>query len=279
MNMNNKEAIEDFVTDLKLRGYSNHTIKAYRLTVKNALKHCGKHYEKVTTLDLKKFLIFLQSEKDCSFKTIGRHLNALRSFFRYHEMDIADKIQPPRVKKSLPVFLNNEEIKKLLECIFNERDLIIIRFLYASGLRVSELVNLDTDDIEGNMVRVHCGKGKKDRITYVDDGTVGLIEEYLNKRKDKNPALFVNRRGKRLTERSIENIIRKHAKRAGIKKKVTPHTLRHTFATHLLQNNANIVVIQRLLGHASLATTQIYTHVTDDYKKKTYMDSHPLSKE
>ena len=278
MNMSNKEAVEDFVTDLKLRGYSDHTVKAYRLTVKNALKHCKKHYKEVNTLDLKKFLIFLQNEKECSFKTISRHLNALRSFFGYHEMDIAEKIQPPRVEKSLPVFLNQEEIEKLLESIFNERDLIIIRFLYASGLRVSELVNLNRDDIEGNMVRVHSGKGKKDRVTYVDDGTLELIEEYLNKRKDKNSALFVNMRGKRLTERSIENIIKKHAKRAGIKKKVTPHTLRHTFATHLLQNNANIVVIQRLLGHASLATTQIYTHVTDEYKKETYLNSHPLSK-
>lgn len=277
--MNNKDAIQDFVTDLSLRGYSRHTIKAYRLTVKNALSHCGKDYQEVTTLDLKKFLIFLQREKECSFKTISRHVNALRSFFKYHELDVAEKIHLPRVEKSLPTFLNEEETKMLLGSIMNRRDLVIVRMLYASGLRVSELVNLDKDDIEENMVRVHSGKGKKDRVTYVDDGTVALIEEYVNERKDRNTALFVNRRGKRLTERSIENIIRKHAKRAGIKKKVTPHTLRHTFATHLLQNNANIVVIQRLLGHASLATTQIYTHVTDEYKKKTYMDSHPLSKE
>ena len=277
--MNNKEAIQDFVTDLCLRGYSDHTIKAYRLTVKNTLKYCKKHYQEVTTLDLKKFLIFLQVEKECSFRTIYRHVNALRTFFKYHEIDVAEKIQLPRIEKSLPTFLNREEIKMFLESITNKRDLAIVRMLYASGLRVSELVNLDKDDVEGNMVRVHSGKGKKDRVTYIDDGTVELLKEYLNERKDRNAALFVNKRRKRLTERSIENIIKKHAKRAGIKKKVTPHTLRHTFATHLLQNNANIVVIQRLLGHASLATTQIYMHVTDDYKKKTYMDSHPLSKE
>ena len=276
--MNNKEAIQDFMTDLALRGYSDNTIKAYKSTVKNALKYCGKHYEDVTTLDLKKFLIFLQREKECTFKTINRHVNALRSFFKYHEMNVAEKIHLPRIEKTLPTFLSKEEIERLLESISNKRDLAIVRMLYASGLRVSELVHLDKGDIEGNMVRVNLGKGKKDRITYVDDGTLELIKEYLNERPDKNPSLFVNRRGKRLTERSIENIIKKHVKRAGIKKKVTPHTLRHTFATHMLQNNANIVVIQKLLGHANLSTTQIYMHVTDEYKKETYLNSHPLSK-
>ena len=105
------------------------------------------------------------------------------------------------------------------------------------------------------------------------------MNDYLTERKDDNPALFVNRRGERLSDRYIEILVKRHAKRAGIKKKVTPHTLRHTFATHLLQNQANIVVIKDLLGHASLSTTQIYTHVTDEYKKEIYKNSHPLSKD
>ena len=276
--MNNDEAVQSFITDLALRGYSRHTVKAYRITVERALSHSGKHFRKVTTQDLKSFLLYLQREKECSLRTIHRHINALRTFYRLFEMDIADKIQLPKVEKALPTFLNFGEIESLLQSIFNRRDLAIVRLLYASGLRVSELVSLNRDSIEGNTVRVRSGKGKKDRIVYVDDGTAEIINQYLNERKDDNPALFVNRRGSRLTDRYIEILVKRHAKRAGIKKKVTPHTLRHTFATHLLQNQANIMVIKDLLGHASLSTTQIYTHVTDEYKREIYENSHPLSK-
>ncbi len=276
--MKNEEAVESFVLDLYLRGFSENTVKAYKLTIESALRFSGKHYRRVTTADLKKFLLHLQQERGCSLKTIRRHANALRSFFRNHGLSTADKIQLPRVEKTLPTFLNQGETERLLSCISNVRDLLIIRFLYASGLRVSELVNLDKEDLEENVVRVHSGKGKKDRITYVDEGTLQLVMEYLKERKDDNSALFINRRGKRLSERHIETIVKKCAVKAGIKKKVTPHTMRHTFATHLLQNNANIVVIQNLLGHASLATTQIYTHVTDEHKKNVYENSHPLSK-
>ena len=276
--MNNNEAVQSFITDLALRGYSAHTVKAYRITVERALKFSKKHFKKVTTQDLKQFLLFLQREKECSLRSIHRHINALRTFYRLFEMDIADKIQLPKVEKALPTFLNFGEMETLLNSIFNKRDLAIVRLLYASGLRVSELMMLNRDSIEGNSIRVKSGKGKKDRVVYVDSGTVDIIEEYLHERKDENEALFVNRRGKRLTDRYIEILVKQHAKRAGIKKKVTPHTLRHTFATHLLQNQANIMVIKDLLGHASLSTTQIYTHVTDEYKKEIYENSHPLSK-
>lgn len=276
--MKNDDALQSFITDLALRGYSENTIKAYRLTVEKALQFSGKSFKKVTTQDLKVFLLFLQREKKCRLRTIHRHINALRTFFRYFEMDVADKVQLPKVDKALPTFLNFAEMEQLLGSIFNKRDLAIVRLLYASGLRVSELVSLNTDSIEGNVIRVASGKGKKDRVSYVDDGTVALIGEYLAERKDKDPALFVNGRGTRLTDRYVEIIVKRHAARAGIKKKVTPHTLRHTFATHLLQNRANIMVIKDLLGHSSLSTTQIYTHVTDEYKKEIYENSHPLSK-
>lgn len=276
--MDNNEAVQSFITDLALRGYSKHTIKAYRITAERALKFCEKHFKKVTTQDLKQFLLFLQREKECSLRTIHRHINALRTFFRLYEMDVADKIQLPKVEKALPTFLNFKEMEALLDSIFSKRDLAIVRLLYASGLRVSELMKLDQDSIEENMIQVKSGKGKKDRVVFIDDGTIQLIREYLDEREDENPALFVNRRGTRLTDRYIEILVKRHAKRAGIKKKVTPHTLRHTFATHLLQNKANIMVIKDLLGHASLSTTQIYTHVTDEYKKEIYESSHPLSK-
>ncbi|MGD2251010.1 MAG: tyrosine-type recombinase/integrase [Candidatus Methanofastidiosia archaeon] len=275
--MNNDEAVQSFITDLALRGYSKHTIKAYRITVQRALKFCKKHFKKISTQDLKKFLLHLQREKKCSLRTIHRHINALRTFYRLFEMETADKIQLPKVEKALPTFLNTGEVQQLLTSIFNTRDLAIVRVLYASGLRVSELVNLNKDSIEQNRIQVKSGKGKKDRIVFIDNGTVDLINEYISERTDDSPALFVNKRGTRLSDRYIEMMVKKHAKRAGIKKKVTPHTLRHTFATHLLQNKANIVVIKDLLGHASLSTTQIYTHVTDEYKKEIYNNSHPLS--
>jgi site-specific recombinase XerD len=182
------------------------------------------------------------------------------------------------VEKTLPTFLNFGEMETLLHSIFNTRDLAIVRLLYASGLRVSELIHLDRDSIEGNSIRVLSGKGKKERVVYIDDGTLSLIDSYISERTDDDPALFVNQRGTRLTDRYVEILVKRHAQRAGIKKRVTPHTLRHTFATHLLQNKANIMVIKDLLGHASLSTTQIYTHVTDEYKKEMYDESHPLSK-
>ncbi len=276
--MNNNEAVQSFITDLALRGYSEHTIKAYRITVERALAFCRLHYKKISTQDLKKFLLHLQREKKCSLRSIHRHINALRTFYRLFEMDTADKIQLPKVEKTLPTFLNFGEMDTLLNSIFNTRDLAIVRLLYASGLRVSELIHLDQDSIEGNSIRVLSGKGKKERVVFVDDGTLSLIEKYLSERSDEDPALFVNQRGRRLTDRYVEILVKRHAQRAGIKKKVTPHTLRHTFATHLLQNKANIMVIKDLLGHASLSTTQIYTHVTDEYKKEIYEGSHPLSK-
>jgi integrase/recombinase XerD len=276
--MNNNEAVQSFITDLALRGYSKHTIKAYRITIERALAFCKKNFKKNTTQDLKQFLLHLQRDKECSLRTIHRHINALRTFYRLFEMEIADRIQLPKVEKALPTFLNVGEIELLLTSIFNKRDLAIVRLLYASGLRVSELVQLNKDSIEGNVIHVKSGKGKKDRVAFLDDGTIELINEYMTERTDDDPALFVNRRGTRLTDRYIEILVKQHAKRAGIKKKVTPHTLRHTFATHLLQNQANIMVIKDLLGHASLSTTQIYTHVTDEYKREMYESSHPLSK-
>jgi integrase/recombinase XerD len=276
--MDNNEAVQSFITDLALRGYSKHTVKAYRITVERALKFCGKHFKRVTTQDLKQFLLFLQREKECSLRSIHRHINALRTFYRLFEMDTADKIQLPKVDKTLPTFLNFGEVELLLNSIFNKRDLAIVRLLYASGLRVSELVALDMDSIEEHRIQVRSGKGKKDRVVYVDEGTLVLLKDYLQDRGDDSPALFVNRRGTRLTDRYVEILVKRHAKRAGIKKKVTPHTLRHTFATHLLQNQANIMVIKDLLGHASLSTTQIYTHVTDEYKKEIYENAHPLSR-
>lgn len=276
--MNNNEAVQSFIADLALRGYSNHTIKAYRLTMERALKFSGKNFRKISTQDLKEFLLFLQREKRCSLRTIHRHINALRTFYRLYEIDAADKIQLPKVEKALPTFLNFGEMETLLDSISSTRDLAIVRLLYASGLRVSELVGLNRDSIEGNVIRVRSGKGRKDRVSYIDDGTLELVKVYLDKREDENQALFVNRKGERLTDRYIEILVKRHAQKAGIRKKVTPHTLRHTFATHLLQNKANIVVIKDLLGHASLSTTQIYTHVTDEYKREIYENSHPLSK-
>ena len=191
-------------------------------------------------------------------------------------MNTADKIKLPKLTKDLPVFLNYGEMKRLIEAADSLRDRLIVQMLYASGLRVSELVSLNVDSIEDNRIKVIQGKGGKDRITYIDQSTLELLNKYISSRKIENNALFLNKYGKRINMRSIERLINKLANKADINKKVTPHTLRHSFATHMLQNKANIVVIKDLLGHSNLSTTQIYTNLTDEYKENIYKNSHPL---
>ncbi|MFQ6088424.1 MAG: site-specific tyrosine recombinase/integron integrase [Candidatus Methanofastidiosia archaeon] len=274
-----QKMLKNFKMELQLAGYSENTIKNYLYSLNTLHSYVKKDLKKIEESDLKRFLSYLQTEKGVKTSTIYRHLNAIKTFFRLNDLEVAEKIKLPKLSKSLPEVLMVDEMRKILNSISNLRDLLIVRLLYASGLRVSELVGLNRRDIEGLDLKVIGGKGRKDRVTHIDETTLNLIQKYLDNRIDKNEALFINNRGKRLSQRTVQKIIRKHAKRAGIKKNVTPHTLRHSFATHLLQNDADIVVIRDLLGHSSLSTTQIYTHLTSSYRRKVYKNSHPLSKE
>lgn len=239
-------------------------------------------------------------------RSIARKLSAIRSFYRYllrediiQESPIAlshgrgSRMESFSLKldKRIPEFLSLDEINKLLEApdptkLLGLRDKAFLELFYASGLRVSELVSLDVGQVnlENREIRV-WGKGSKERITLMGVPAAGAIKNYLvNGRPQlagnrKTDALFLNNDGGRLTARSVQRILASLAVQAGIKKNVHPHMLRHTFATHLLNGGADLRVVQELLGHADLSSTQIYTHVTKEQAKKIYLASHPMAKE
>ncbi|MBT4512201.1 MAG: tyrosine recombinase XerC [Chloroflexi bacterium] len=229
--------------------------------------------------------------------SISRKMSALRSFFRYLNQqniitnDPVSKISGPKQEKRLPTFLTSEEILDLLNAPDTStpqgvRDLAILEMLYASGLRVSEIASLDMGsvDMETFQIRV-WGKGAKERIVLMGQPAAEILQQYMdfgrNKLlgKKKERALFLNRYGQRIGERRIQHLIKKYAQQAGIGGRVFPHMLRHTFATHMLNGGADLRVVQELLGHANLASTQIYTHVTRSQMRSRYLEAHPRSQE
>jgi integrase/recombinase XerC len=229
--------------------------------------------------------------------SIARKLSAIRSFYRYllrEEMVSTSPVattSSPKLDKRLPSFLTNEEIERLLQAPDlstpqGQRDRALMELLYASGLRVSELVNLSLKqvDLDHREIRV-WGKGAKERIVLMGKPAAEALSAYLSQGRPKLlgekkvHALFLNRYGERLTERSVQKILRDYANNVGIGKGVHPHMLRHTFATHLLDGGADLRVVQELLGHANLSSTQIYTHVTKSQAKKIYLSAHPLAQE
>lgn len=194
-------------------------------------------------------------------------------------------LELPKVDKKLPTFLTEEEVIKLINSpndknLIGYRDKLILTFLYSTGMRVSEIVSLKVSQLDLDKGEVIItGKGKKDRIVFLTDEIKDMIKIYLDKRRKKSNVLFLNRNGKPLTDKGIRLLVEKYAKRVVPYKKVTPHTLRHTFATHLLTNGADLRVVQELLGHTKLSTTQIYTHLTKENLKKIYDNFHPHSKD
>jgi integrase/recombinase XerC len=234
-------------------------------------------------------------ERGFAKSSIARKLSAIRSFYRFlmrEEMITASPAATtvsPRLDKRLPSFLTVEEAKKLVESPDlsqpqGQRDRALMELLYASGIRVSELVNTNIEQINlaTNEIRV-WGKGAKERIVLIGAPAAQALTTYIDEGRrellggKKNSALFVNRYGDRILVRRVQKIIQKYAK--NIDKKVHPHTLRHTFATHLLDGGADLKVVQELLGHADLSSTQIYTHVTQNRARKIYLSAHPLAKD
>ena len=229
--------------------------------------------------------------------SISRKLSAIRSFYRYllREKLVATspvaQTSSPKLDKRLPDFLTPVETVRLLEASDlatpqGLRDRALMELLYASGLRVSELVSLDLGQINLNTGEIRVwGKGAKERVVLMGKPAALALNAYLSQGrpqllgKKKNNALLINRDGGRLTGRSIQRTLTKYARLAGIKKRVHPHMLRHTFATHLLDGGADLRVVQELLGHANLVSTQIYTHVTKSQAKKVYLSAHPLARE
>jgi tyrosine recombinase XerC len=269
------------------KNYSRHTILNYQIDLEDFKKFLGDSpIEKVDYLLVRRYLALLK-EKNFGSKTMARHLSTLRSFFKFLVREGFLKNNPilsvssPKIEKHLPSFLTEEQTVRLIESSSpkNEagfRDRAILETFYSSGLRISELVGLNLDDVDfiGGIIKVR-GKGKKERIVPVGDKALQSLREYLNKRKKQTQSLFLNKRGTRITDRGVRGIVAKYIRISGMKQRISPHTLRHSFATHLLNRGADLRTVQELLGHASLSTTQIYTHLTTERLKSVYDKAHP----
>lgn len=283
--------IEKFIRYLEIeKDYSSHTILNYRLDLEDFKKFLGTvELEKIDYLTLRKYLAGLK-EKNLGSRTIARRLSSLRSFFKFLTRDGYLKTNPilslsnPRLEKYLPQFLTEEEVAKLIESAFAKtekderglRDRAILETFYSTGMRISELVGLNAEDIDsiGGVVKVK-GKGKKERVVPIGDTAITAIRRYLEARKKESESLFLNKSGRRISGRGVRNIVNKYIHLAGIKRGISPHTFRHSFATHLLNRGADLRTVQELLGHANLSTTQIYTHLTTERLKSVYDKTHP----
>ena len=294
-----KKYIMQFVTYLKIeRNYSQHTVDSYELDLSDFVKFLADEngtlppIEDVDHLTIRSYLANLQ-ERHLARSTVVRRLSSLRSFYKYlcrHgylDTDPTSALSSPKIQRRLPEFLEISEVELLLSApdrndIIGLRDQAILELLYTTGMRVSELLSLNLPDIDmvNAIVKVR-GKGKKERIIPIGGPAMSALNEYIKRRDelagDKSiQAIFLSERGNRIPDsKSIGRRITKYAKSVGIKKKITPHTFRHTFATHLLNAGADLRSVQELLGHTNLSTTQIYTHVTADRLKKVYEKTHP----
>ena len=280
------------------RGASPHTIRNYGADLREFLAFInGKKLSEVDPLLIRSFLAHLKS-RGHSKATLSRKLAALRSFFKYLSRENQLTTNPilgiasPKKEKKLPQFLDLEQVTHLLEAPSDKnwegkRDRSLLETLYSSGLRVSELVGLNRGetDLFSGLLKIR-GKGKKERIVPVGEKALRSIRDYLEalperlkKLGDGNqPPLFLNRSGTRLTDRSVRRVIVKYARQISLKQGISPHTLRHTFATHLLDRGADLRSVQELLGHANLSTTQIYTHVTTRRLQEAYASAHPRAR-
>lgn len=280
--------IEKYLRYLEIeKNYSEHTIINYRKDLNEFKSFVGeKELESVDYLALRKFLGLLK-EKKLSSRSISRKLSCLRSFYRFLnregflKSDPTSSISSPKLDKHLPIFLTEGEIVKLIDSpdtskILGLRDKAIMETFYSTGMRISELVGLSLENIDfiGGVVKVF-GKGKKERLVPIGDKALDAIRQYLAKRKETTQAAFLNKNGKRITTRGVRLVIDKYIKLTSLRDDISPHSLRHSFATHLLNRGADLRCVQELLGHANLSTTQIYTHLTTDKLKSIYDKAHP----
>lgn len=286
--------LAQFITYLATeRNVSPHTLAAYRADLEqfrafvSREKGEGVAVEAVDHLLIRRYLAYLHT--DHAKSSIGRKLASIRAFFRFllrtgrAAKNPAELVSTPKREKKIPFHLNIDEVTVLVEApreenLLSLRDRVILETLYSCGIRVSELTGLDVGDLdlEGGVVKV-LGKGGKERIVPVGRQAREAVTAYLAARNDPpyDAPLLVNARGGRLTRRSVARIVDKYILRLAAMKKVSPHTLRHTFATHMLEGGADLRAIQELLGHASLSTTQKYTHVSIDRLMEVYDKAHP----
>lgn len=262
----NQQILKKSASELKLRGFSEYTYRNYTSLYKKFFDWLDKNNSKIENVlvdDIKLFLSEELSEKQLSPATLSLHRSALLFLFN----EVLDRnfktIKTPKIPKKLPIVAN----KKELHCLFDQlskKSRLLVQLMYASGLRVSEIVQLQRKDLEfaQNHGWVRGGKGGKDRLFIMSPQLSEDMQEYLAARTNNSPYIFPGRNGEKMSTRNVQKIVKKAAFDAGIDKSITPHKLRHSFATHLLEAGNDIRVIQELLGHSNLQTTQIYTHVT-----------------
>jgi len=260
------EEIKKLKAELRVRGFSPLTVRNYCFFVEKFLKRINKPPEELSSDDVKLYLSEMFESK--SKNTIMLAAASLKFFFKEILKKEISNIPLPKKDKKLPEVLTKEEVRRLIDFSDAEKSRLIVSLLYSSGLRVSEVVNLKVEDLnfEDNTGWVRKGKGNKDRLFVFSNSLKEDLKHYLEK-KGKGYT-YVFSKDKPLTTRNIQKIIQGMRNRAGIKKKVTPHTLRHSFATHLLEQGTDIRVIQAMLGHSSLSTTQVYTHISSEQLKK-----------
>ncbi|PIS02155.1 MAG: tyrosine recombinase XerC [Chlamydiae bacterium CG10_big_fil_rev_8_21_14_0_10_42_34] len=282
------KAVEQFLSHLHLaKGASTHTIRGYRLDLTSFLNFLDG--ESVTKRSIRRYLAHLYENK-MSTRTVLRRLSSLRSFYRHaiREKWVSEnpleEIDSPKKEKRLPVSINYDQIQHLfsqpdLSSYLGFRDRAIMELFYSSGLRLSEVTGLNRRDFDAKGLVLNIfGKGKKQRQAPITQTAADWLVRYLNHpERDEldSQAIFLNKRGTRLTPRSVDRNFANYLKLSGLSERVTPHTIRHTIATHWLENGMDLKTIQMILGHTSLATTTIYTHVSPKLKRAVYDKTHP----
>lgn len=285
----NDEYINDFLLYLEMDlNYSKNTINTYS----NALNHLDNNIKKdilkLRSTDIENFISKLNLESS----SISNYLSAYKTFYNYYikigkiNINPIDKVDSPKLSKHLPTYLTVEEVDKLLDIdikdAFSARNKSLLELLYATGLRISELINLEFKNIDLNQCIIRImGKGSKERIVPINDLAIKYLKIYVKDyryklvKKEQNNFVYINNHGKKMTRQGVFKMIKKRTQETGIKKDVSPHTLRHSIATHMLENGADLRIIQEFLGHESIGTTQIYTHLTNQKLKSDYMEFFP----
>jgi len=300
-----QKKIEEFLTSLEVeKGYSENTRVAYKNDLGQFLHYLKSQAEprvdnwsEITRDHLVAYILHLKTDRQYVSTTVARKVAAIKSFFHFLVAEGFIKDDPtatldsPRVKKYLPRAISQEDVEKLLEAPSKRdtprslRDRAILELLYATGMRVSELVALNVGDVDLASASARCfGKGGRERVIPIYERAVQALETYLNNgrihllRDPEQKALFLNQRGLRLTRQGLWLIVKGYVKEAGLTVPVTPHTLRHSFATHMLRGGADLRNVQELLGHANIATTQVYTQVSNERLREVYDEAHPRAK-